>query len=263
MKTSIIAEVGINHGGSFLKAMELTTAAIDAGADIIKYQVFNNFPDLKRYSLTKGQYKDLFKYVVRERMKLCFATAFDEDAFKFLSPLQNIWKIPSGFIANLAYYDLVKKYLRQNIDLIIISTGMSTMKEVEEAVSYFPRQQIVVMQCTSLYPTPLIDVNLRGLITMGTSLGVATGLSYHGHNQTVPVAAAALGAFAVEVHITDDRTREGGDHKASMDVAEFATMVKGVRDVEVAMGTGQKHVTEREKKFQQPIRQRMMEAIDL
>jgi sialic acid synthase SpsE len=193
-----------------------------------------------------------------------FATGFDAIALDFLeSKGQTIWKIPSGFIGNERYYRLIKDRMGEG-DRVFISTGMATAEEVKEVAYKFYPRDVVLMQCTSQYPTPDSDVNLNAITYLSANVGILTGvgLSYHGHKVEIPAAAVALGAEVVEVHITTDRSLPGADHAASMEVAEFKAMVNAIRTVELAMGTYGKKPTERELKFKDKIRNRMRRAIE-
>jgi N,N'-diacetyllegionaminate synthase len=167
----------------------------------------------------------------------------------FLKGKIDIYKIPSGEITNLPY-------LRKVADLnlpIVMSTGMSTLEEVQTALDILmengvKKQDIIVLHCNTEYPTPMEDVNLKAMITMREKLDVKVGYSDHSLGIEVPVAAVALGAKVVEKHFTLDKTMDGPDHRASLEPRELKDMVKAIRNIEKAMGSGEKVPSASEKK---------------
>lgn len=267
--TLIIAEVGVNHNGSVEMAKKLIDAAVEAGVDYVKFQTFKtenlvcksapkadyqqkNMADrdnsqysmLKQLELSPKQHRELVAYCDEKGIRF-FSTAFDLDSVDFLSSLHlGIWKIPSGEITNYPYIKKIAGYGEP----VILSTGMSTMDEIEAAVALLikygvSKEQITVLHCNTEYPTPMCDVNLKAMRTIGDKLGVKIGYSDHTGGIEIPIAAVALGATIIEKHFTLDRTLRGPDHKASLEPNELKKMVCCIRNVESALGSKEKVVT--------------------
>ena len=260
-KTFIIAEVGINHNANLDIAYELIDAATKAGADAIKFQTA--IPELvatnlaqkanyqKKTSVPEESQIELIRRIhfpldVYQGLKLeCerrgiifFSSAFDLVSLTFLENLGQLFhKIPSGEITNLPYLREIAHYKKP----IFLSTGMSTMKEIETAISVLekggmPRKKITVMHCNTEYPTPMIDVNLLAMRTIGEVFDIAVGYSDHTEGVEVSIAAVALGACTIEKHLTLDRNLPGPDHKASIEPQQFEIMVNSIRNIENALG---------------------------
>jgi N,N'-diacetyllegionaminate synthase len=263
-KVLIIAEAGVNHNGSLEMAKKLVEAAAMAGADIVKFQTF--FADqlvsakaakadyqleandgstqlemLKKLELTQDSHYDLIDHC-RKNDILFFSTAFDELSIDFLASLNlNLWKIPSGEITNLPYLKKIGKFNQR----VIVSTGMSTIEEVLEAINILiesgtEKNKITVLHCNTEYPTPMVDVNLKAMLTIRRETGLDIGYSDHTLGIEVPIAAVALGAVVIEKHFTLDRTLSGPDHRASLEPNELKAMVSAIRNIESAMGDGRK-----------------------
>lgn len=282
MKSIIIAEAGVNHNGDFETAKRMVVAAKEAGADYVKFQtavpelVISEFAPQAEYQkkntgieesqldmcrkihLPLSDYKALKLYC--EEVGIGFmSTPFDLTSIELLADLgQDYFKVPSGEITNLPY---LRKIAEKGIP-VIISTGMSTLGEIEEAIEILTgthsstpkgfkpalkRSDITVLHCNTQYPTPYHDVNLRAMLSIGRELGVKVGFSDHSLGIEVPIAAAALGAEVIEKHFTLSRNMEGPDHKASLEPDELKAMVAGIRHVEEALGDGSKHVTDSER----------------
>ena len=267
MKTLIIAEAGVNHNGDINLAKKLIDAAVDAGADLVKFQTFNA-EHLTTYSAPKADYQflgtdtkesqyemlrklELTEAMHRELIAYCaelgigfFSTGFDVDSIDMLVRLgQNLFKIPSGEITNLPYL----RHIGQLNRSIILSTGMSNMEEIEEAIDVLVssgtlRSKITVLHCTTSYPAPICDVNLRAMQGIKNKLNIDVGYSDHTLGIEIPIAAAALGATVIEKHFTIDRNLPGPDHKASLLPAELKAMVVGIRNIEDALGNGIKRL---------------------
>lgn len=269
--TLIIAEAGVNHNGSFNLACKLVDEAKKAGADIVKFQtaipekVISKFAEkadyqkkttgsgesqlemVRKITLPYSDFIELKKYC--EYKEIAFlSTPFDLSSIEFLEELGcSLWKIPSGEITNLPYLIKIAKTNKE----IILSTGMSTIGEVEEAIKVLNDNgagKISLLHCTTEYPAPIEDVNLNAMKTMRQKFGLDVGYSDHTKGIEISIAAVALGAKIIEKHFTLDRTMEGPDHKASLEPDELAAMVKAVRNVELAMGNGVKEPSESEKK---------------
>lgn len=261
----IIAEAGVNHNGDLALAQKMVVAAKAAGADYVKFQtavpelVISTFAPKAEYQkettdsgqsqldMCRAIHLPLSDYAglkaLCDKVGIGFmSTPFDLVSIDCLEPLDmDYWKIPSGEITNLPYLQKIGALGRP----IILSTGMSTLDEVSNAVRILeqagtPRSMIYLLHCTTQYPTPLSSVNLKAMEALA-DLGCA-GVGYSDHTQgiEVSVAAAARGACIVEKHFTLDRTLPGPDHKASLEPAELAEMVASIRRVEVMLGNGVK-----------------------
>lgn len=267
----IIAEAGVNHNGNIDIARELVDVASASGADAVKFQTFkaeslvcksarkadyqmkttnqeeSQFDMLKKLELTPEMHEELLDYCKKKGI-MFLSTPFDIDSLHYLIECGiDIIKIPSGEITN---YPLLKEAGKTGKQ-IIISSGMSTLDEVRNAVNVLKdngSSDITVLHCNTEYPTPFADVNLQAMITMKEKLGVAVGYSDHTQGIEVPIAAAALGASVIEKHFTLDQNMEGPDHKASLEPAELHAMVHAIRNIESAMGDGKKKPSESEKK---------------
>ena len=265
----IIAEAGVNHNGDIDIAKKLINEAKQCGADIVKFQTFNpkrlaskqaRMADyqkenlgieesqeemLSKLTLKQDDYIELSHYCKEVGIKF-LSTPFEIESIYFLDKLQSIWKIPSGEITNYPYLLEIASTGKD----IILSTGMSTLKEVDEAVEVLKFNgagKITLLHCTTNYPTPMKDVNLRAMLTLKEHCGLSVGYSDHTKGIEVPLAAVALGAEVIEKHFTLNRHMEGPDHKASLEPDELKAMVEGIRKVEEALGTGIKSPSESEK----------------
>lgn len=287
-KTLIIAEAGVNHNGDIQMAKQLIDVAADAGAGLVKFQTFSADRLATAYA-KKADYQNLTtdaaesQHQMLRRLELdadmhhtlishCdargvgfFSTGFDIESVNLLVGLgQEHFKIPSGEITNLPYLRHIGALGRR----ILVSTGMATLGEVEAAVEVLEaagtaRENMVVLHCTTEYPTPMGEVNLRAMQSMGSALGVAVGYSDHTVGIEVSVAAVALGAQVIEKHFTLDRNLPGPDHKASLEPAELAALVKAIRNVEVALGSGVKRPTPSETKNRPIARKSLVAAVPI
>lgn len=270
-RVTVIAEAGVNHNGSLAAAKELATAAARAGADIVKFQTFDptalvvprapaaeyqqargyehQAELLTRLTLSVDQLTDLIDHCESVGIRF-LSTAFDLGSVEVLRQLgQTTWKIPSGEITNIPLVETVGRIA----DEVILSTGMATLGEIEQALDWLhtvgcPRERVIVLHCNTEYPTPYEDVNLRAMQTIGLAFGVRVGYSDHTIGIEVPIAAAALGATVIEKHFTLDHNLPGPDQNASLEPDELKDMVAAVRNIEVALGTSTKIVTESERK---------------
>ncbi|MGB3946580.1 MAG: N-acetylneuraminate synthase [Bacteroidia bacterium] len=270
--TIIIAEAGVNHNGDINLAKKLIDIAADAGADYVKFQTFrteklvstiakkadyqqdntgsvSQFDMLKKLELSVAQHYDLISYCEQKNIRF-LSTAFDLDSIDLLNSLGiNLFKIPSGEITNLPY---LKKIGSLSKD-VIVSTGMCIMSEIEDAVNVLIkagtlRERISILHCTTDYPTGMNDVNLNAMLSIKNQLDFPIGYSDHTLGIEVPIAAVAMGAVIIEKHFTLDKTLPGPDHKASLEPAELKAMVNAIRNIEKAMGSGEKQPSETEKK---------------
>ncbi|MDY7000462.1 MAG: N-acetylneuraminate synthase [Thermodesulfobacteriota bacterium] len=262
-KIFIIAEAGVNHNGSVDTAKRLIDVAREANADAVKFQTFktgnvvtrnahkaeyqvkatqedgSQFEMIKKLELSQSDFTELFQYC-RQKGLLFLSTPFDLESVDFLHGLGlEIIKIPSGEITNVPYLRKIGSLGGK----VILSTGMSDLGEVEDALDVLTASgtsldDITVLHCNTEYPTPFEDVNLRAMRSMAVAFGVRTGYSDHTNGIEVPVAAAALGAVVIEKHFTLDRNLPGPDHKASLEPEELKAMVRAIRNIEKALGQG-------------------------
>lgn len=271
MTCFVIAEAGVNHGGQEDLAFALIDAAAEAGADAVKFQTFkaeklvvagaekaayqrahtgdgDQFSMLKSLELAPAVYVRLAEYC-RSRNIEFLSTPFDEGSADLLLGLgMNRLKVPSGEITNVP----LLRHLASKDLPIILSTGMSTLAEVQEAVevivaererrcfSGLLSEKLTVLHCTSNYPTEMKDANLRAMVTLRETLGLPVGFSDHTKGVVGALAAVALGASVVEKHFTLDRSLPGPDHMASLTPTDLAQMIADIRAVEQAMGDGTK-----------------------
>lgn len=274
-KVIIIAEAGVNHNGDINLAKKLIDIAVEAGVDYVKFQTFkseslvsksakkadyqientqdsteNQLQMLKKLELSHEQHVELMAYCRQKNISF-FSTAFDLDSLIYLKELGlTMVKIPSGEITNLPY-------LRKAAELfskVIISTGMSTLGDIEKALNVFlsagiKREAIYILHCNTEYPTPMKDVNLLAMLTIKNKFNVEIGYSDHTLGIEVPTAAVALGAKMIEKHFTLDRSLPGPDQLASLEPLELKAMVVSIRNIELAIsGNGMKEPSSSELK---------------
>ncbi len=272
-KVIIIAEAGVNHNGDIELAKKLIDAAVDSGVDYVKFQTFksenlvskeakkadyqientqnsneNQLQMLKKLELSNSQHDILISYCKQKNIAF-FSTAFDLESLYYLKELGlEMVKIPSGEITNLPYLRKAASLFNE----VILSTGMSTMKEIEDALDVFlqagiSKNNITVLHCNTEYPTPMKDVNLRAMLLIHEKFGVKIGYSDHTLGIEVPIAAVAMGARMIEKHFTLDRSLPGPDQLASLEPVELKAMVNAIRNIELAIsGTGLKEPSDSE-----------------
>jgi N,N'-diacetyllegionaminate synthase len=266
--TLIIAEAGVNHNGDLALAKKLIDVAAGAGADLVKFQTFSadrlatrhakkadyqsvttgsaesQRQMLSRLELSANMHHELITYCATRNIGF-FSTGFDIESVDFLISLGiNHFKIPSGEITNLPYLRHIGRFSKS----VILSTGMSTMGDIEAAIDVLEqagtaRSLITVLHCTTEYPTPMAEVNLRAMLSIQAAFGVAVGYSDHTAGIEVAIAAVALGATVVEKHFTLDKNLPGPDHKASLEPDELKAMVSAIRNIDIALGDGIKRLT--------------------
>lgn len=274
-KVIIIAEAGVNHNGDIRIAKQLIDVAVVAGVDYVKFQTFksenlvsksakkadyqvqntnnateNQLQMLKKLELSKNQHRELIDYSAGKNIRF-FSTAFDVESLIYLKEIGlSMVKIPSGEITNLPY-------LRKAAELfskVIISTGMSTLDDIEKALNVFlssgiKKEDIFILHCNTEYPTPMKDVNLLAMLAIKNKFNVEIGYSDHTLGIEVPIAAVALGARIIEKHFTLDRSLPGPDHLASLEPDELSAMVTCIRNIEDALsGNGIKEPSLSEQK---------------
>jgi N,N'-diacetyllegionaminate synthase len=273
MKSIIIAEVGVNHNGSMFKAKKLINISKQAGADFVKFQcyipeeiVIKNLPKLdyqknknkkesmrqllNKYYLNFTQLEILKKYSQKKKINfLC--SPFGEKSFFFLKKLKlNYIKIASGEITNFPLLKLIAKYNK----IIFLSTGMSNLKEVSQALNFLikegqSKKKIYLLHCTTQYPTLPEDVNLNAMLTLKKRFKLDVGYSDHTMSYEASICAVSLGAKVIEKHITLDKKMKGPDHKASLEPKEFINFVEKIRNIEKMRGSYSKNPTVKEKKI--------------
>ena len=291
-ETFIIAEIGVNHDGELHKALDLIDVASEAGANAVKFQTFNSeslstkyakkasyqrikskksesqLDMLRKLELSRGDYQAIKKKCLERNIQF-MSTAFDSESLKFLVEIMKVktLKVPSGEITNGPF---LLEHARTGLN-IILSSGMSNLKEVETALAYIcfgylnPKKEVkpqevyksyhskegksileekvIILHCTSQYPAPLEDINLNALRTLKREFGTRIGYSDHSLGYLVSSSAISLGADVIEKHITLDKNLPGPDHGASLDPDEFKEFVKVIKDTEVFLGDGIKRIT--------------------
>ena len=271
MRTLIIAEAGVNHNGDIEIAKKLIDVAAEAGADLVKFQTFSGdrlatsiakqaeyqiqnteeiIPQrtmLQKLELDENMHEVLIQHC-EDRGIGFFSTGFDIESVNLLIKLgQKRFKIPSGEITNLPLLRHIGKQKKQ----VILSTGMATFVEIENAIEALehagtPRDSITVLHCTTSYPAPLVDVNLKAMQKIGEKFNVEVGYSDHTIGLETVIAAVALGAKVIEKHFTLDRKLPGPDHKASLEPEELKQMISFIRNIEILLGDGEKKLMQSE-----------------
>jgi len=286
MSVFIIAEAGVNHNGSIEIAKKLVDMAVECGADAIKFQTFKAeecvgaYADKAEYQMENMPVKESQLDMVRklelpfeefrvlqsyckEKGILFISTPDGTESLNFLVSLGvPIIKIGSTEVSNVEYLKEIGNTGKE----IILSTGMSTLGEVEQAINILKstgNKNIKIMHCTTDYPTAEEDVNVRAMVTMGEAFKVPVGLSDHTIGNEAAVTAVALGAEFVEKHITLDNKMDGPDHKASMEPMEFKSYITAIRNAEKVLGDGIKRPTAREVLIMKDVRRSIVAKIDL
>jgi len=261
----IIAEAGVNHNGSINIAKELIDVAVESGANAVKFQTFkaenliaqntqkadyqkqttdaseSQFDMIKKLELDTETHKELIAYCQAKDI-MFLSTPFDHESIDLLSDLGlQIFKIPSGEITNLPYLRHVGSLGKQ----VVLSTGMSNLEEIGDALNILinagtSKDNITVLHANTMYPTPMEDVNLNAMLAIQKEFNVAIGYSDHTLGVEVDIAAVAMGASCIEKHFTLDKTMDGPDHKASLDLEELKEMVGAIRNIEKALGSSEK-----------------------
>jgi len=262
----IIAEIGCNHNGDVQLAKKLVEAAADAGADAAKFQSFipedmiaknspkadyqikatgteeSQFQRLKRMQLSQREQEELKHFCMKKEILFC-SSPFDHQSAEILNKLNvSFFKIPSGEITNIP----LLKHIRSFRKPIILSTGMSNLGEVEDALNAIGDEcskDVILLHCLSDYPARWEDVNLKAMQTLKNAFHLPVGFSDHTQGTELALVAVGMGAVVIEKHITIDRNMEGGDHKASLEPHEFKYMVETIHRLRIALGDGVKRCT--------------------
>ena len=286
-KVFIIAEAGVNHNGKMELAYKLVDAAKEAGVDAVKFQIFKSekliskstkMADYQKENLKENisqldmvkklelSYEDFIKIneYCKEKGIMFMATPFDNDSLDFLVDTSkvDVLKIGSGDLNN---YPFLEKVALKNKE-IILSTGMSNLSDIESAldfISQYTDKEVKVLHCTTNYPCPMDEVNLKAMNTIKDAFQVAVGYSDHTLGIEVPIAAVALGAEIIEKHFTLDKTMEGPDHVASLEPDELKEMTRTIRNIERALGSGIKKPNKSEVKIQSIVKRKIVLAKDV
>lgn len=285
-KVFIIAEAGVNHNGRLDLAYKLIDVAKEAGTDAVKFQTFKTEDNISRLAdkaeyqkKTTGSNESQFEMIKKleisfddfikfkkycdKREIMFLSTPFDHQSIDFLYDLIDIYKIPSGEIINYPYL----KHIAAKNKPIIMSTGMANLVEVEEAIntvrSVNSKAKISLLHCTTNYPTPYWEVNLKAMQTLAAAFKLPVGYSDHTLGIEVPVAAVAMGAKIIEKHFTLDKNLPGPDHKASLEPDELKEMVKEIRNIEIAFGDGIKKPNKSEIEIMKVARRSLIATRDI
>ena len=287
-KTIIIAEIGVNHNGCLITAKRLIDEAKRCGADYVKFQTFfsellvtkiakksdyqkvdkndneTQFEMLKELELSVLDFQEIYNYCKIKKIGF-LSTGFDFKSLKFLEKFNmDMIKIPSGEITNfpmLVYFSKLKKP-------IILSTGMSTINEIGDALKVLisgnvKKKDITLLHCTSEYPAPINNVNLNVIKELKKKFKIDVGYSDHTNGYQVALCAVALGAKLVEKHFTLDRKQHGPDHASSIEPKEFKYMVKSIRNIEKALGSSLKKPSIEEEKNKFVVRKSIIAKINI
>jgi N,N'-diacetyllegionaminate synthase len=285
-KVLIIAEAGVNHNGKLSLATGLIDAAKDAGADFVKFQTFQadklvspktskagyqkkttsqsetQYEMIKKLELSVEDHKTLLKYCRKKGIQF-LSTPFDEESADFLEKIgMKLFKIPSGEITNIPFLQHIARKKKP----IILSTGMSTLAEVKQAVQTITKtgnRQLTLLHCVTEYPTPFDQVNLRAIETLKETFPFPVGFSDHTLGIEAAIAAVGMGATVIEKHVTLDRNLPGPDHKASLEPDELGLMVHTIRHIEQALDDGVKRPMPCEKKYINLVRKSVVAEKDI
>ena len=267
----IVAEISANHLQNYDLAEKTILAARDAGVDAVKLQTYTpdtitlncdsedfklkdtiwegkTLYELYEEAYTPWDWQPKLKKFAERHGLICFSSAFDKTAVDFLEKMN----VPAHKVASFEITDIpLIKYMASKMKPMIISTGIAEIEDIEEAVNACNKagnKDIILLKCTSAYPTPLSDVNLRTMVDLSSRFNSLVGLSDHTLGTSVPIAAVALGACFIEKHITTDRSIGGPDSEFSLEPNEFRDMVKSIREVEKALGKVDYTLTEKMKR---------------
>lgn len=281
----IIAEAGVNHNGDINLAKKLIDAAKDCGCDAVKFQTFKaegvvtgnagradyqikniggnetQQDMLRKYELNYDDFFELKKYC-DEKDIIFLSTPHSIDAIDFLDDLVPVYKFGSGDLTNIPALE----YAAKKDKPMILGTGMADMEEIKEALNAIYTQgnkEVIMLHCTTNYPCPFEEVNLRAMQTMQNELDCMVGYSDHTQGITVPIMAVSMGACVIEKHFTLDKNLPGPDHKASLEPDELKQMVKAIRDAEKALGSEIKVPTDSEKEIMKVARKSVVANVDI
>jgi len=278
----IIAEIGINHNGEIEIAKEMIKKAKKAGADCVKFQTFKTekflsknieipehvesketfFDDMKKLEFTEEELKELYNYC-QENNIMFLSSVFDKESVDLLDEIgMPAFKVASCDLNNLPFL----KYIAKKQKPIILSTGMGSIGEIEEAINVIKNEgndDIILLHCVSMYPPKLEDINLNSMKTLKKAFKIPVGFSDHTIGTHIPLAAVALGAVTIEKHFTLDKEMEGPDHEVSMEPQELEDMINKIRDIQMSMGDGIKQPTPDEIKMRKAFRRSLVAKQDI
>ncbi|MFC2004683.1 N-acetylneuraminate synthase [Chloroflexota bacterium] len=282
----IIAEAGVNHNGDIDLARNLVDVASEADADAVKFQTFEaeeivtadagkaryqrltSDPDeaqlemLKKLMLGREDFRQLSAYA-QDKKAVFLSSPFDYGSVDLLDELDvPAFKIPSGEITNFP----LLSYIASKQKPIILSTGMSTLNEVEDALEAIHNkgvEEVILLHCVTSYPAKMEDANLKAIETLRRTFSLPVGLSDHTAGISVPIAAVALGACVIEKHFTLDKNLPGPDHRASLEPEELKAMVAAIRDIELALGDGIKRPTKEEEENKKAARRSLVARVNI
>jgi len=280
----IIAEAGVNHNGSIKLAKKLIDVAREADVDAVKFQTFHaedivtlkskkakyqyrakektQYEMLKNLQLSFDKFRELKEYCDNSNLEF-ISTPYDIKSVEFLNEIGvKRFKVASADLINKPLIEAIAKTKKQ----IILSTGMATLGEIEKTISFIynlGNKNIILLHCTTSYPTPYNQVNMNILNTLKNSFGLTIGYSDHTLGIEIPIMAVSMGAKVIEKHFTLDRTMEGPDHFASLEPSELKKMVKAIRNVEKSFGSKRKKITDNEKKNIFYMRRSIHASIDI
>jgi N,N'-diacetyllegionaminate synthase len=285
MPCFIIAEAGVNHNGDVNLAKKLIDLAKKTGADAVKFQTFraedivtksakkaeyqkvttgaqeSQYKMIKSLELSDKDFVELHAYAQSKGI-IFISSPFDQKSVDLLSKLDvPAFKVGSGEITDIP----LLKYIAKKKKPMILSTGMATLGEIEEALKVIQQEtkNIILLHCVSSYPTKIEDMNLKVMATLRQAFKLPVGLSDHTVGITIPIAAVALGACVIEKHFTLDKSLPGPDHRASLEPDELKQMIKAIRDVEKAMGSGIKIPAAEEAKNKKVVRRSLVARVDI
>jgi N,N'-diacetyllegionaminate synthase len=281
----VVAEAGVNHNGSIVLAKRLVDAAKNAGADAVKFQTFktekvvteyakkadyqksagsneSQYEMLRKLELKNERFTELFDYAKKKGI-IFLSSAFDKESVDLLNNLGvSAFKVASGEITNFP----LLRYIAGKKKPIILSTGMSTIHEISEALKIIRKegvQDIILLHCVTSYPARKEDINLRVIETLRRKFKLPIGFSDHTLGPVVSIAAVALGAVLIEKHFTLDRNLSGPDHSMSMQPNELKEMIAAIHEAKKALGTGVKRLTEDEKKTKKIARRSVVAKVSI
>jgi N-acetylneuraminate synthase/N,N'-diacetyllegionaminate synthase len=281
----VVAEAGVNHNGSIVLAKKLVDAAKNAGADAVKFQTFktekvvteyakkadyqksagsneSQYEMLRKLELKNERFTELFDYAKKKGI-IFLSSAFDKESVDLLNNLGVLaFKVASGEITNFP----LLRYIAGKKKPIILSTGMSTIHEISEALKIIRKegvQDIILLHCVTSYPARKEDINLRVIETLRRKFKLPIGFSDHTLGPVVSIAAVALGAVLIEKHFTLDRNLSGPDHSMSMQPNELKEMIAAIHEAKKALGTGVKRLTEDEKKIKKLARRSVVARVSI
>ncbi len=287
-KVFIIAEAGVNHNGDIGIAKRMIDVAKEAGADAVKFQTFkaekvisrfapkagyqkettdaaeSQLDMVKKYELSEGEFKELYDYC-KEKEVIFLSTPFDSESVDFLAELGlDTFKIASGEITNFPLLRKIGKLGKK----ILMSTGMAHLREIKDALDILTKagtkkEDVIVLHCNTEYPAKMSEVNLLAMVTIREAFKVHIGYSDHTLGIEAALAAVTLGAKVIEKHFTLDKNMEGPDHKVSLDPDELKIMVRAIRNIEGALGTGIKEPSPSELKNRTIVRKSIVAAVDI